>query len=72
MAGHTVEEMRYYDCAWNSSAYGFYINKDVKRAELWLRRHDGIEEKKKVRNEFKQIKIEERIVSEAPILANIF
>ena len=72
MAGHTVEVNALLRLCLESSAYGFYINKDVKRAELWLRRHDGIEEKKKVRNEFKQIKIEEHIVSEAPILANIF
>ena len=72
MAGQIVEVYALLRLSLESAAYGFYINRDTARAELWLRRHDGVAEKKKVRSEFQQKKIEDHIVAAAPVLADIF
>lgn len=72
MAGQVVEVYALLRLSLESAAYGFYINKDNARAELWLRRHDGVADKKKVRSEFQQKKIEDHIVATAPVLADIF
>lgn len=36
-----------------SALYGFYVKGDIGRQELWLRRHDDNDAKKRVREEFK-------------------
>ena len=72
MAGQIVEVYALLRLGLESAAYGFYINKDTARAELWLQRHDGVADKKKVRGEFQQKKIEDHIVAAAPVLADIF
>jgi hypothetical protein len=72
MAGQTVEVYALLRLSLESAAYGFYINEDTTRAELWLSRHDGATNKKKLRTEFQQKKIEDHITSVAPVLADIF
>lgn len=72
MAGQTFEVNALLRLSLESAAYGFYINNDQSRAKLWLSRHDGVADMKKVLKEFHNTKIREHIVSNAPKLAAIF
>lgn len=72
MAGQTVEVYALLRLSLESAAYGFYINRNVARAERWLRRHDSNAEKRSVQQEFQHRKIKEHIYGSAKVLAEIY
>jgi len=57
MSGQLPESYAALRVALEQALYGFYISKNPETQEIWLRRHDSEESKKKVRSEFQIRKI---------------